>query len=262
MEKLLHLIWKPWKHTKLAIGKEKDCQCEKHTDSEICCCSVAESCPTLCNPVNCSTPGFLVLHYLRVCSSICLLNWRCHPTISFSFTPFSSCPQSFPASGSFPVSQLNPSGGQILELQHQSFQWIFRVDLLYDWLILYPCNLRDSQESSPAPQFESFISLMLSLLNGPTLTSAHDYWKNHSFDYMDLCWQSFPSKEQESFNLVAAVTICSELEPKKIKSCHCFHFSSFYLPWSDGARSHDISFFECWFLSQFRSPLSPSLRGS
>ena len=64
MEKLLHLIWKPWKHTKLAIGNEKDCQCEKHTDSEICCCSVAESCPTLCNPMNCSTPGFLVLHYL------------------------------------------------------------------------------------------------------------------------------------------------------------------------------------------------------
>ena len=154
----------------------------------------------------------------RVCLNICLLSWRCHPTISSSFTPFSSCPQSFPASGSFPVSQLYPSGSQILELQHQSFQWIFGVDILYDWLILYPCSLRDSQEFSPVPQFESIISSMLSLLKGPTLTSVHDYWKNHSFNYTDLCWQRFPSKEQESFNFVAAVTICSDLEPKKIKS--------------------------------------------
>ena len=46
--------------------------------------------------------------------------------------------------------------------------------------------LRDSQESSPTPQFESINSLMLSLLCGPVLTSVHDYWKNHSFDYMDI----------------------------------------------------------------------------
>ena len=41
---------------------------------------------------------------------------------------------------------------------------------------------------SPTPQFRSINSSMLSLLYGPTLTSIHDYWKNHSFDYMDLCW--------------------------------------------------------------------------
>ena len=46
-----------------------------------------------------------------------------------------------------------------------------------------------SQESSSAPQFESISSLALSLLYGPTLTSIHDYWKSHSFDYMDICWQ-------------------------------------------------------------------------
>ena len=50
-----------------------------------------------------------------------------------------------------------------------------------------PCHPRNSQESSTAPQFESISSLVLSLLYGPTLTSVHDYWKNHSFDYMDLC---------------------------------------------------------------------------
>ena len=48
--------------------------------------------------------------------------------------------------------------------------------------------VQETQESSPAPQFEIISSLAFSLLYGPT--SIHDYWKNHSFDYMDLCWQS------------------------------------------------------------------------
>ena len=77
-----------------------------------------------------------------------------------------------------------------LPLQHQSFQWIFRVDFFYDWLGWSPCSWRDSQESSPAPQFKSNNSLTLNLLYGSTLTSVHDYWKNHSFDYIDLCQQS------------------------------------------------------------------------
>ena len=68
-------------------------------------CSVAKSCPTLCNPVDCSTPGFLCpLLSPRVCSNSCPLSWWCSPTISSSVAPFSSCPQSFAGSGSFPVS--------------------------------------------------------------------------------------------------------------------------------------------------------------
>ena len=59
-----------------------------------------------------------------------------------------------------------------------------------NWLVWSPCCSRNSQESSPTPQFKSINSSALSLLYGPTLTSIHDYWKNHSFDYMDLCWQS------------------------------------------------------------------------
>ena len=49
---------------------------------------------------------------------------------------------------------------------------------------------KDSQESSPTPQFKSINSSVLSFLYSPTLTSIHDYWKNHSLDYTDLCWQS------------------------------------------------------------------------
>ena len=90
---------------------------------------------------------------LRACSDSCSLSQWCHPTISSSVIPFSSRFQSFPASGSFPMSQLFASGGQVMEfqLQHQSFQWIFRVDIPKDWLVRSPCCSRDAQESSPAP---------------------------------------------------------------------------------------------------------------
>ena len=77
-----------------------------------CCCSVAKLCPTLCDPMNCCTPSFPVLHYLPSFSDLCPLSWWCHPTILSSVTLFSSCPLSFPASGSFPMSWLFPSGGQ------------------------------------------------------------------------------------------------------------------------------------------------------
>ena len=67
-----------------------------------------------------------------------------------------------------------------LQLQHQSFQWfILGFPLGLIGLILHP---RDSHESSPTPQFKSINSLALGFLYGPTLTSTHDYWKNHSFD--------------------------------------------------------------------------------
>ena len=70
-------------------------------------------CLTLCNPMDCSMPGFPVLHHLPgVCSSSEPLSWWCHPTISSFVIPFSSCPQSFWASGSVPMSWLFTSGGQ------------------------------------------------------------------------------------------------------------------------------------------------------
>ena len=78
-----------------------------------CCCSVAKSCLTLCDPHGlrparppCPSPS------LRVCPSSCPLSQWCHSTVSSSVTPFSSCLQSFPASGSFPMSQLFASDGQ------------------------------------------------------------------------------------------------------------------------------------------------------
>ena len=69
-----------------------------------------------------------------------------------------------------------------LRLQHQSFQWTLRTDFLYNWLVWSLCCPRDSQDSSPTLQFKNVNSLVLSFLYGPTLTSIHKYWKNHSFD--------------------------------------------------------------------------------
>ena len=76
------------------------------------------------------------------------------------------------------------------QLQHLSIQWIFSVDFLQDGLVWSPHSPRDSQILPPASQFEEINSSALSLFDCPALTSIQDYWKNHSFDYTDLCRRS------------------------------------------------------------------------
>ena len=102
---------------------------------------------------------------------------------SSSVILFSSCLQCFPASGFFQWVSSSHQVAKVLkfQLQHQSFQWIFRTNILWDWLIGSPCNPRDSQESSPTPQFKSINFLALSFLYSPTLTSIHDYWVQLSY---------------------------------------------------------------------------------
>ena len=68
------------------------------------------------------------------------------------------------------------------QLQHHCFQRNPRADLLQNGLVGSPCSPRDSQESSPTPQFKSINSSVFSFLHSPTLTSIHDHWKNHSLD--------------------------------------------------------------------------------
>ena len=124
------------------------------------------------------------------CSNSCSSSRWCHPTISSSVAPFSSCLQSFPVSGSFPMSQFFVSGGQSIGASASASVLPKKIKNWFPLLVWTPCSPRDSQESSPPPQFKSISSLALSFLYSPTLTPIHDYWKNHSFDYMDLCWQS------------------------------------------------------------------------
>ena len=117
-------------------------------------------------------------------SNSCPLSRWWHQTILSSVIPFSSHLQYFQASESFPISQFFASLAKVLEfqLQHQLFQWIFRTDFLQDGLVGSPWYPRDSEESFLTPQFKSINSSVLSFLYSATLTSVHDYWKNHSFD--------------------------------------------------------------------------------
>ena len=109
----------------------------------------------------------------RSCANSCPLTQWCHPTISSSVVPFSSYLQSFPASGSFLMSQFFTSGSQSIGISASVsvLQWIFRVDFLQDWLVWSPCSPKDSQESSPTPQFKGISSSAFSFLYSPTLTS-------------------------------------------------------------------------------------------
>ena len=86
--------------------------------------SFAQLCLILCDPLNYSTPGFPVHHQLLKLAQLCPLSWWCHPTILSSVVPFSSWLQSFPALGSFLMSQPFTSGAQSngASVQHQSFQ--------------------------------------------------------------------------------------------------------------------------------------------
>ena len=92
----------------------------------------------------------------RVSPNSCPLSWWCYPTISSSVVPF-SCPQSFPASGSFPMSQLFASGGQSIVVSASTSVLPMNTQdwspLGWDGLVRSPCSPRDSQESSPTPQF-------------------------------------------------------------------------------------------------------------
>ena len=147
--------------------------------------SVTQSCPTLCDPMDCSTTGYPVHHQLPELKET-HVHWvqdAIQPTHPQSI-PFSSCIQSFPASGSFLRVSSSHQVAKVLEfqLQHQFFQWIFRTDFLEDWLVGTPQSPKNSQEPLWTPHFKSIDSLGFSFLYSPSLTCIHDYWKNHSLD--------------------------------------------------------------------------------
>ena len=113
-----------------------------------------------------STPG--------VHSDSCLSSLWCHSAISFSVVPFSSCPQSLPPSESFPMSQLFTWGSHSTGVSALASFLPKKSDLLQNGLVGSPCSPRDSQESSPTPQFKSINSSVFSLLHSPTLASIYD----------------------------------------------------------------------------------------
>ena len=147
--------------------------------------SVAQSCPTLCDPMKRSTPGLPVHHQLPELTKTHVD--RVGDAIQPSHPLSPPSPPALNLSQHQGLFQWVSSSHQVaklleFQLQHQSYQWTPKTYLFQDGLIGSPCSPRDSQESSPTPQFKSINSSVLSFLHSPTLTSIHDYWKNHSLD--------------------------------------------------------------------------------
>ena len=125
----------------------------------------------------------------RAYSNSCPLSRWCHPAISSSVIPFSSCPQSLPASGSFPMSQLFASGGQSIEVSASASVLPMNTQ---DWSPLGWTDWISLQSKGLSRVFsnttvQNINLLALNFLHSPTFTSIHDHWKNHRLDQMDFC---------------------------------------------------------------------------
>ena len=153
----------------------------------------AQSCPTLLRAHGLQHSGLPRPSPIpRAYSNSCPLSRWCQPTISSSVILFSSCLQSFPASGSFQMSQFFTSGGQNIGVSTSAS--VLPVNI-QDWFPLGWIGLISLQSKGLSRVFsnttvQSISCSVLSFVYGPTLTSIHDYWKNQSFDRTDLCLQS------------------------------------------------------------------------
>ena len=147
--------------------------------------SVAQSCSTLCDPMNHSTPGLPVHHQLPEFTQthVYWVGDAIQPSHPLS-SPSPPAPNPSQHQSLFQWVNSSHKVAKVLEFQlwHQSFQWTPRTDLLQNGLVGSPCSPRDSQESSPTPQFKSINSSALSCLHRPTFTSTHDHRKNHILD--------------------------------------------------------------------------------
>ena len=212
----------------------------------ICCCfSVAQLCPTLCDLMDCSTPGLPVFNisqnFLKLMSIELVMPSNHHILcLHVSF-----CLQSFPASGSFLMNQLFTSGDQVI---NTSASVSVLPMYIQSWFPLVLTGLISLQSSGLSSIFSNTTVQKHQFFGtqpfyGPVLTSVLNYWKNHRFDYMDLCWQVMPLLFNTLSRLViaflpnrwkASLIIMSWLqslsavilEPKKIKSATTSTFSS------------------------------------
>ena len=174
-----------WLDKRILLVRTGDCRVS------CSCCSVAKLCPIL-------QPRGLQharLPYLSLSpgafSNSCPLSQWCHPIISSSVVPFSWL-QSFPASGSFPMNRLFTSGCQSTRVSASTSVLPMNIQDWFPlgwtgWISLQSKGLSRVFSNTTVQKHQFFA---LSLLYGPTLKSIHDYYKNHSFDYTDLCQKS------------------------------------------------------------------------
>ena len=201
--------------------------------------SVTQSCPTVCDPVDSSMPGFPVHHQHPelaqthvIIESVMLSNHLilCHPLFLL--------PSIFPSIRVFS----NESVLCIKWPKYWSFSFSISPSNEYSGLISFRIDWLDLK--SLLQHHSSKASILLCSTFFMVQFSIYDYWKSHSFDQTKLCRQSnvsafycvvqvchsFPSKEQASFNFMAAVTICSGFGAQENKVCPCFHHFPICLP--------------------------------
>ena len=154
--------------------------------------SVAQSRPTLCDPMDYSMPGFPVHHQLPELAQTYVRQVVMPSNYLVLCCPLLLLPSIFPSIRIFS----NESVLCIRWPKYWSFSFSIRPSCEYSGLTSFTIDwfnllaVQGTQESSLAPQFESISSSAFSLLYDPAVISVHDYWKNRSFDYMDLCQQS------------------------------------------------------------------------
>ena len=196
----------------------------------------------------------------RACSNSRPLSQWCHPTMSSFVIPLSPCLQSFPASGSFPMSQLITLDGQ--SIRASTSESVLPMNI-QDWFPLgltglislqskgLPKSLLQHHSSKAAILWcSAFFMVQLSHLYMTTGKAIALTIRIFVSKVMSLLFNMLPSssfKEQASFNFMIAVTICGDFGAQENKICHCFCCFPIYLPWSDGTRCHDLSFLNVGF---------------
>ena len=170
--------------------------------------------------MNCSTPGLRVHHQLPEFTQVNSMSGWCHPAISSSVVPFSSCPESLPASGSFPMSQFYASGGQSIGVSASAS--VLPMNTQY-WS---PCSPRDSQESSPTPQFKSISSSGLRVLSCPA--QQHLLFWTFMYLHPNLPSSMLPTKLCLVKAMVFPVVMYG-CESWTIKKAECWRIDAFEL---------------------------------
>ena len=208
----------------------------------------------LCSLKECSTPGFPVLHYLPECAQT-QVHW-----VSDAIQPSHRLLPSSPALDLFQQQGLFQWVSSLCQvakvwLQHQSFQWVFRVDFLYYWLVGSPCCPRDSEESFQHHSRKASIlqcsAFFIVRLSHPYMTTDKTIgltvWTLASkamsllFNLLSRFVMAFlPRSKHLLISWLQSILI---LEPKKRKSVTASPFPPSIFPWSDGTRCHDLSIF-------------------
>jgi len=218
--------------------------------------SVAQSCPTLCDPMGCSMSGFSVHHQLPELTQTYVHRVSDDIQPSHPLLPILFLPSIFPSIRVFS----NEAALHIRWPKYWNFSWALVLPMnIQGWFLWGLTGLISFQNKGLSRVFSSTIQkhrffcahpslwfnshIQTRLLEKPLLCLYGPLSAKWCLYFLICCsvCHSFSSKEQASFNFMAAVTVLSDFEAQENKVCHCFHCFPICLPWSDGTRCQDLS---------------------